>query len=137
MTELRALMTTPTLLDSLKHNVRTAQATAGIVVNHSQDLVHTGIETLGSAKDVLADAQRDVRSVVSRASAELRSTFKEGREKLSYKLRHLDTPTRKEAAEARKLEVRAKKRHKSQKTDVDTGPASTAGFTPPPSMDAT
>lgn len=137
-------MTPSTLIESVKHNLSTAQATAGMVVTHGQDLVKTGVDTLRSAQDVLAGARRDVASVVVRTRDELLTTFKEGREQIGYQLSHLATPTRKEQAQARKAEVKARKQRKrdqAQTADQDVTAkapgAEDVGFTPPPSMDAT
>jgi len=129
-------MTPSTLLETVKQNVVSAQSAAGMVIHHGQDLVKTGVDTLRTAQDVLAGARRDVTQVVVRTRDELLATFKEGRGRLSYKLSHLATPTRKEQAEARKEAVKAKKQRKRRdagSVDENAG----AGFTPPPSVDAT
>lgn len=102
-----------------------AQATAGIIVTHGQDLIQTGVETLRTAASVLAGARRELHVVAVRTRGELRTTFLDGQLQLKHKLSHLAVPTRKEQAAAHKADVKAKKlRKRSEKAHENTdGPA--------------
>jgi uncharacterized phage infection (PIP) family protein YhgE len=111
-------MNPTSLFESAKQGVATGRSKAILVLNHGQDLVQSGTQTLHSARDVLLGAGLEIKKVIVRTQDELRSTLAEGRERLRHKLANIATPTRKEEAAARKMRVKAKKQ---RKRDADEG----------------
>lgn len=83
-----------------------------LVKAHAPDVVKTGVDTLRAAQEVVAGARREAGLVLEKTKDGLRRTLKEGADKIGQKLANIATPTRKEQAEARKEEVKAKKRAK-------------------------
>ena len=97
---------------------------AKTLVNHGQEVVKAGVETLSAAKNVVADAGRETAEVLSRKKEELKQTLKDGAAQVGEKLARIAQPTRKEQALARKAEVKAKKRAK-QENATDEAQATT------------
>lgn len=122
-------MNPTSIIESAKENVAAGRSRAVLVLNHGQDLVQSGTQTLRSAKDVLLGAGNEIKEVIVRTKDELRATLQEGRERLHHKIANIATPTRKEAAAERKMKVKAKKQRKRDAEEVsegpDAGPAST------------
>ena len=112
-------MTPSTIIESVRTNVISARAKAGLVATHGQDLLRTGVQTLRDARDVITSAGREVQDVAARAREELWTTLQTGRDQIGHKFTHLATPTRKEEAEARKLEVKARKQRKRAAAQQD------------------
>ncbi|TDU23324.1 hypothetical protein DFR24_4850 [Panacagrimonas perspica] len=114
-------MNPTSIIESAKENVAAGRSKVTLVLSHGQDLVQSGTQTLHCAKDVLLGAGHDIKKVVVRTKDELRRTLQEGRERLHHKLTNIATPTRKEAAAARKVDVKAKKQRKRD-AEVNEGP---------------
>lgn len=91
------------LIGTVKHKVELVKA-------HAPDVVKTGVDTLRAAQEVVAGARREAGLVLEKTKDGLKRTLKEGADKIGQKLANIATPTRKEQAEARKEEVKAKKR---------------------------
>ena len=121
---------------TLKRLIRAAPALARVVVEQSLEVVHTTLDTLHSACGVLADAGSELRVVVHRARAELRAVPHEGRERVDRQFRERVAPTPKAVTSVLEQRISAGG-HPAPGIRVGAGTASAAGFTPPPSMDAT
>lgn len=96
------------IIESVKDKV-------GMVVTHGKDVVKTGAEALREAKGVIDHSRQDVAAVLARTKDELTQTLKDGAGRVVEKVQRLNTPTHKELAEAKKAEVKAKKREKAAK----------------------
>lgn len=105
-------MTAGTLVDSVKERLVAARSKAEIVGAHGQDVLKLGSQTLLAAKEVVRQARYDTATVLSAASDDLKRTLKEGVAQIGDRLSRLTTPTRKEEAIARKVEVKARKKRK-------------------------
>jgi hypothetical protein len=106
------------VIETVKSNLADAKSKGGMIVAHGQDIVHTGVETLKAAKDVVVGAGREALDVATRAKDELKRTLTEGASQVGHKVSHLATPTHKEEAAARKAEVKAKKQRKRSETEA-------------------
>ena len=98
-------MAAESLLGNVKDKVELVKA-------HAPGVVQTGVETLKAAQEVVKGARREAGEVFDRTKDQLKQTFKDGASRIGQKLANIATPTHKEAAEARKEEVKAKKRAK-------------------------
>lgn len=125
-------MSVKTLTDNLKHRASQARTLhVEPVIESSQGLVTTGLDTLKSAGTVVADsvgkivqvqvaagkavaeaaraAKAETVATLSHAGEELRATLKDGYQMAGDKLSRFGSPSRKLQAEAHKAEVKAKK----------------------------
>lgn len=100
------------VVESVKHRIEAARSTVGMVASHGQTVVHTGGQTLQSAKDIVVKAGRDAIDLAGRTRTELVRTLKDGATQMAGQLSRIATPTHKEMAEARKVEIKEKKARK-------------------------
>jgi hypothetical protein len=98
-----------TLIGNVKDKVELVKA-------HAPDVLKTGVDTI-----------REARQVLDRTKDELKKTLKQGAEKIGHQLANLATPTRKEQAEAKKEEVKEKKRARRASSARAKAPAESAG----------
>lgn len=105
-------MNSHSLLESVKRSVSEVKSKVELAKAHSRDVVETGASALIGAKDVVVDGGREAAQVASRTKQEFVRKVKEGIAQVGDKLSRITTPTRKEEAIARKMEVRAKKKLK-------------------------
>ena len=107
-------MTAAQIVDNVKDAVAGARSKALMVGAHSQDVLKVGTQTLQAAREVVAQARRDAGELLSHTRDELKRTLQEGAAQMGDRLSRIATPTRKEEALARKLEVKEKKRKKRE-----------------------
>lgn len=105
-------MTADKIVDTVTDAISEARSKVEMVGAHSRDVLKAGTQTLHSAREVVAQAGRDAAELLSHTRDELKRTLKEGAVQIGERLSRLATPTRKEEAMARKLEVKAKKLRK-------------------------
>ena len=117
-------MNSQSLVESVQHGVSEAKTKVEMVAAHGKDVVETGASTLRAAKDVVMAGGREAVGVAGRTRDELVRTLKDGFAKVGDKLSRIATPTRKESAVAKKIEVRAKKQRK--RADSMSGEAGAA-----------
>lgn len=109
-------MNPKSIVESVKEGVAEARSKVEMVAAHSQDVVKTGAQTLHAAKGVVVEAGREAAQLAVKTKDELKRTLKEGASQLGEKMARIATPTRREEAAARKLEVKAKKQRKREAT---------------------
>lgn len=109
-------MNPKSLVESVKEGVSEARSKVEMVTAHGQEVVKTGAKTLHAAKEVVIEGAREAVQVATRTKDELKRTLKEGATQVGEKLSRLATPTRKEQAAARKVEIKAKKERKRTAT---------------------
>jgi hypothetical protein len=107
---------------SVKEGVSEAKGKAAMVAAHGQEVVKTGVETLQAAKNVIVDAGRETAQVLTRTKDELKRTLTDGASQVGDKLSRIATPNRREQAQARKAEVKQKKRDKRSGEAAATAP---------------
>lgn len=119
-------MNPKSIVGSVKEGVAEARSKVGMVTAHGQDAVRTGARTLQAAKGVVVQGGREAVQIAIRTKDELKRTLKDGVAQVGEKLSRLTTPTRKEEAFARKLEVKAKKQRKRAAMEDEASPAASA-----------
>lgn len=119
-------MTAVTMVDDVRKRHGAASNNAEMVAAHLQDVFRLGSQTLHAAQDVVRQARRDTAGVLSTAGGELKRTLRDGVAQIGGRLARLATPTRKEEAIARKVEVKQKKQRKRAEHDegIDSRPTS-------------
>jgi hypothetical protein len=117
-------MTAATVVDAVRNRIDVAKDTAEMVGAHLRDVIKLGSQTLRNSRNVVRQARHDTATVLFAARDELRRTLKDGVAQIGDRLARLATPTRKEEALARKIEVKAKKRRKRANQDeiIDSAP---------------
>lgn len=118
-------MTAVKIVDTVRDAIAGARNKAELVGAHSQDVLKLGSQTLQAAKGVVVQAGHDAAEVLSHTRDELKRTLKEGAAQMGDRLSRIATPTRKEEAVARKLEVKAKKRRKRAAQSESAEPTGT------------
>ncbi len=119
-------MNPKSIVESVKESVAEARSKVEMVTAHGQEAVKTGARTLQAAKGVVVEGGREAVQVAIRTKEELKRTLKDGVAQVGEKLSRLTTPTRKEEALARKLEVKAKKQRKRSALGGEASPAASA-----------
>ncbi len=114
-------MTAAKIVESIRETFTSATSKAKMVGAHSQDVAKVGARTLRAAKDVVTQCGRDTAQVLSRSREELKRTLIEGAAEVGERLSRIATPTRKEEALARKLEVKAKKKRSREAMHREAG----------------
>ena len=105
-------MTPTPLISTVKQGLQQARIKIDLVTAHGAEVIHTGVQTLESARSVVVGARNDTIALFAKARRDLRQTFADGASKLGHQLVNIATPTHAEQAALRKDEVRRKKRAK-------------------------
>lgn len=106
------ILNTSQIIGNAKTFIGDARSTASMVGLHGKDLARTGVQILHAAKDVIVEGGKEGVKLLGQTRDELQRTLSEGRDQIAYKLTHLNTPTHKEEAEARKAAIKEKKQRK-------------------------
>jgi hypothetical protein len=115
-------MDATSVIQSVKDRASGARDTIQRVAAHSPAVIKSGKQTLRAAREVVATAKRDAKTLAVRTKDDLKRTLQEGAAEIGDRLSRLATPTRKEMAEARKQEIKAKKQsRRSQAHDDEEG----------------
>ncbi len=111
------------IIGSAKDLVSETRSTASLINAHRRDLAKTGVQILQAAKEVVVEGGRESVRLFGRTCSELQRTLSDGVDQIRYKLAHIKTPTHKEQAEARKVEIKGKKQRKRAEADAQSSQA--------------
>lgn len=100
------------IVETVKDAVAEAKGKVELIGAHGKDVIHTGAQTLQAAKSVVVEGGHQTAQVLANTKDELQRTLKDGVAQIGHKLSNLTTPTHKEAAAARKAEVKEKKQRR-------------------------